>query len=61
MAEPIEVRDFVTTPAGKVHWYVYRIESRIDPLGVILISGQTQRFRRETYSNLTLFKKGTTA
>lgn len=58
MTRDIEVGDWVTTFTGKVHWFVYKIESRIDPLGVVLRSGHTNRIRRDTYGNLTLFQKG---
>lgn len=50
--------DWVLTFTGKVHWEVVTVESMIDPLGVLLKSGQTGRIRRDTYSNLKLFKKG---
>lgn len=54
----IEIGDHVITPTGSVHWEVEAIESRIDPLGVLLHSGMTGRLRREDYSNLVLFQKG---
>jgi hypothetical protein len=41
-----------------VIWDVESIESRIQPLGVILTSGLTNRIRRETYGNLQLHSKG---
>lgn len=48
------------TPTGNIHWIVQEIGSKIDPIGVLLRSGMTERLRYEAYENLTLFKKGTT-
>ncbi len=61
MTEEIEEGDHVTVALlGRgVHWIVDKIDSRIDPLGVRIISGMSNRARYETYSNLTLFRKGT--
>lgn len=58
MNEVIEVGDHVITPSGNVHWIVEEISSKIDPIGVLLRSGMTERKRYDAYSNLTLFKKG---
>lgn len=60
MPEQIEVGDHVMTPTGNIHWIVQEIGSKIDPIGVLLRSGMTERLRYEAYENLTLFKKGTT-
>lgn len=60
--EDLEVGDYVTI-SDQPHpltWQIHTIESRIDPLGTILISGQTGRLRRESLANCTLFKKGNT-
>lgn len=54
----IDEGDYVTINAETLTWKVLSIETRIDPLGVLLESGQTGRQRRETFSNLRLFKKG---
>jgi len=54
----IEEGDWVLSPTGSVHWRVEHISSKIDPLGVLLTSGQTGRKRFEAYSNLVLFQKG---
>lgn len=54
----IEEGDWVISPSGNVHWRVETISSKIDPLGVLLTSGQTGRKRYEAYSNLVLFQKG---
>lgn len=59
MVSDVEVGDHVITPHGNVHWVVQEIESKIDPLGVFLRSGKTDRSRYESYENLVLFKKGT--
>ena len=61
--ERIEVGDHVTIShrTDAVIWDVESIESRIQPLGVILTSGLTNRIRRETYGNLQLHSKGTPA
>lgn len=53
----IEPGDTVTINGGRIHWIVRAIESRIEPLGVQLISGLTGVRRRESFSNLVLFKK----
>ena len=54
----IEVGDYVRINSSELTWKVLSIETRIDPLGVILESGQTGRRRRETMSNLNLHSKG---
>lgn len=56
--EAIEVGDHVLTPSGNVTWVVVEIGSKIDPVGVLLMSGMTDRRRYEAYENLTLFQKG---
>ncbi|UOE45971.1 hypothetical protein [Agromyces larvae] len=57
----IQPGDHVTiaTRRDRVVWDVVAIESRIDPLGVLLRSGLTGRHRRESAANLHLFQKGT--
>jgi hypothetical protein len=50
--------DWVRTPSGQVDWFVDKIFSRIDPLGVRLVSGMTERVRYEDYEQLVLYKKG---
>lgn len=54
----VEIGDHVITPSGNVHWVVEHIFSKIDPLGVLLTSGQTGRKRYEDFGNLVMFKKG---
>ena len=58
----IETGDHVTIGhTGEIHWIVRAIESYIEPLGVVLYSGMTGRIRRESYSNLHLYRKGVTS
>jgi hypothetical protein len=57
--EALEVGDFVFAGLhSQVHWEIKTIESRTDPLGVVLESGMTGRTRRDSLANLRLFKKG---
>lgn len=53
----IEVNDYVCISSNSLTWRVLAIETRIDPLGVLLESGQTGRRRRESMSNLRLHSK----
>jgi hypothetical protein len=55
----IEVGDsvIISTRPSAVHWVVAQIEDRVDPLGVVLRSGMSDRIRRESYANLVLFRK----
>jgi len=57
--ENIQEGDHVVTPSGAVHWLVRRIHSKVDPLGVELVSGMTGRVRFDNYADLILFKKKT--
>lgn len=45
----------------KVHWRIEHIHSRIDPLGVYLRSGMTDRVRYANYVDLRLHSKGVPA
>ena len=54
----IEVGDHVLVGSGQIHWIIQRIDSRIDPLGVLLKSGMTERRRYENFESLTLYQKG---
>lgn len=60
MTGDIEPGDHVTISGrpDAVIWDVVVIESRIDPLGVVLESGMTGRTRREGYADLRLHSKG---
>ena len=59
MAKPVEEGDIVLAgPNGKIHWTVDKIESRIDPLGVWIRSGMTERRMRESYSQLRHYNEG---
>ena len=49
----VDVGQYVRINGRELTWEVIAIESRIDPLGVVLKSGQTSRHRRESMSNLT--------
>ena len=55
----VEIGDYVRINTSRLTWLVKQIDTRIDPLGVLLESGQTGRKRRETYAALNLFQKGT--
>lgn len=61
MPEPIETGDIVTINGNRLTWTVERIFDRIEPLGVRMFSGLTNRIRYESYANLRLFKKGNAA
>ena len=52
----IDVGDYVRINGRALTWKVIAIESRIDPLGVVLKSGLTGRHRRESMSNLVRFE-----
>lgn len=58
MIDSPEVGDYVQINGNALTWLVLQIETRIDPLGVVLESGVTGRRRRETYASLRLFKRG---
>lgn len=61
MTADIEPGDHVRVGhTGDVDWVVTEIKSRVDPLGVSLRSGLTDRHRIETFGNLVLVKKGVT-
>jgi len=52
----IDVGTYVRINGRALTWEVIAIESRIDPLGVVLKSGLTGRSRRESMSNLVRFE-----
>ena len=56
--ELIAEGDNVYIGGGHVHWVVVTIESRIDPLGVMLRSPMSGRTCRESLANLRLHSKG---
>ena len=52
----ISTGTYVTINGNALSWRVESIEDVIEPLGVVLRSGQSGRIRRETMANLQPWK-----